>query len=110
MIKITFSFLGLLTIVSRATVVRVAAASSPTCSNAAVKLTHDYAYVAGSADFFDPDGDSESGSTFRLPAVQSMVNGRVLTVLQEIHGSGEPTNGTMSPLPTLPERTLCVFM
>ncbi len=37
----------------------------PTCSNAAIQVTSDYAYAIGSTDFSDPDGDPETGSLFR---------------------------------------------
>lgn len=40
-------------------------AAPPACGNPTVKLAHDYAYVIGSADFSDPDGDAESGSHYR---------------------------------------------
>ncbi len=42
-----------------------APASPPICANAATALTFDYRYAVGSADFSDPDGDAESGSTYR---------------------------------------------
>lgn len=64
MIKNTFLYLGLLVIVSWGIVVRAAAESPLTCANAAMKPTHDYAYLIGSANFFDPAGDLKSGSTF----------------------------------------------
>jgi hypothetical protein len=40
-------------------------ASLPTCANATIHATSDYAYVSGSADFTDADGDPEAGSQFR---------------------------------------------
>jgi hypothetical protein len=40
-------------------------AGLPTCANAEVHATSDYAYVIGSADFSDADEDPESGSQFR---------------------------------------------
>lgn len=40
-------------------------AAAPSCRDAAVRLTDDYAYAIGSAGYADPDGDAESGSTFR---------------------------------------------
>lgn len=101
MIRITFSCLGgLLIIVSWGTVVRVAAESPPTCANAAVKLTHDYTYVTGTADFFDPDGDSESGSTFRW-----LVNGTPSTAKEVaeqllLHFDGSP-DGIDGEIPDL---------
>lgn len=60
MIRIGFSFLGLFLLCS-AVVVWIAVASSPTCSHAVAKGTHDSAQGPGSADFFDPDGDCGSG-------------------------------------------------
>ncbi len=44
---------------------RAALTSAPTCANAAIHATSDYAYALGSADFNDADGDPESGSQFR---------------------------------------------
>lgn len=44
---------------------RAAPTSAPTCANAAIHATSDYAYALGSADFNDADGDPESGSQFR---------------------------------------------
>ena len=72
------AFLGLFTAVFGGMTVGMAAQSPPTCANAAVRLTHDYAYARGSADFFDPDGDVESGSAFRW-----LVNG-VPTAAEEV--------------------------
>jgi hypothetical protein len=40
-------------------------AVAPTCANAAIHATSDYAYAIGSADFHDADGDPEAGSLFR---------------------------------------------
>jgi hypothetical protein len=44
---------------------RAAPTTTPTCANAAVHATSDYAYILGSADFNDADGDPEAGSQFR---------------------------------------------
>ena len=72
------AFLGLFSAVLGVMTVGMAAQSPPTCANAAVRLTHDYAYAMGSADFSDPDSDVESGSTFRW-----LVNG-VPTPAEEV--------------------------
>ena len=42
-----------------------ASTALPACSNATAALFFDYRYAIGSADFSDPDGDSESGSAYR---------------------------------------------
>jgi hypothetical protein len=41
-----------------------APAVAPTCANAAIHASSDYAYAIGCADFGDADGDPESGSLF----------------------------------------------
>ncbi len=53
------------------------AVRSPPCSNTAVKLTHDYADVTGSADFIDPDGDNDTRriDRVRLGAVAGIDTG-----------------------------------
>jgi len=41
------------------------AADGPACRNAAAELTHDHAYLVGSADYVSPADGVQSGSTFR---------------------------------------------
>jgi hypothetical protein len=40
-------------------------ASLPVCTNATVQLNSDYTFAVGGVEFNDPDGDTESGSTYR---------------------------------------------
>lgn len=47
-------------------------AASPACTSAVAQPTENYSFIVGSADFFDSDGDLESGSTFAW-----LVNGAV---------------------------------
>ena len=56
--------LSMLVVVLGVTAAWCRPAASPTCSNAQVRLLHDYTYLIGSADFNDPDG-SESVSSYR---------------------------------------------
>ncbi|MCS7259324.1 MAG: carbohydrate binding domain-containing protein [Anaerolineae bacterium] len=55
----------LVLLVSFSQPVAVRSGSPPRCSDVIASLTPDYAYVVGSATFYDPDGDPESGSRYR---------------------------------------------
>lgn len=69
--------------------------ASPVCSNSAIKLTHDYAYVIGSADFSDPDGNAESGSRYRwlIGGTASISQPIAEGLLLHLDGSTQGTNG-----------------
>ncbi|MDI6770841.1 MAG: putative glycoside hydrolase [Anaerolineales bacterium] len=51
----------------------------PACESPAVQLTHDYAFLVGSAEFTDPEGDPESGSGYRW-----LIDGTPLTTTQPL--------------------------
>jgi hypothetical protein len=75
----------------------VAWADVPTCANVTVTLTDDYSYVVGSADFTDPDGDDQSGSTYIWSVNGTpFSNGAVAELLQlHLDGSASDSSGEM---------------
>ncbi len=70
-------------------------AGLPQCSAPAIHFTPDYAYVLGSANFYDPDGDPEAGSRYRW-----LVNSAPITdtpvaegILLNLDGAAVGANG-----------------
>jgi len=72
----------------------------PACSDPAAVLFHDYTYLIGSANFGDPDGDPEAGSSFRwlVNGTPSPAEPVAESLLLRFDGSVEGANGE---LPTL---------
>lgn len=77
-------------------------AEPPACYDAAAVLTFDYRHAVGSAGYSDPEGDPESGSTFRwLLDGTPLVSGTVAEgLLLHFDGSVDGANGEI-PTSTL---------
>ena len=104
MIRITLAFLGrllvIVCIVSWGTVINVTAENSPTCSNAAVKLSPDFTYLIGSADFINPDGETESDSNFRWLVNGTPTSAKVATEQLLLHFDSA-SDGIAGEIPNL---------
>jgi hypothetical protein len=101
-IRIIFSFLGLLVITCWAIVTRIAV-DGPSYSQPGVKVTHNYAYAPGSADFFNPDGNLEFNSVTGSETSSARIDLPLVS-------SGTPISNPQPPSTLLPPGTTALSL